>query len=240
MNPQEHRRLRELLGAYALGHLAPEEAQRVRAHLDGCAECRAELAGIEPLVPLLDAVDPEQFETPPHPPADLGDRIRAAVAAEAHEPAAPAGTPAGTDVDAPSRWRAVARQPLLVAAAVVLVALVGGLVGRASAPEPPTVPREPIALEDVTASPVSVESADLVPHTWGVELRMVAAGFDEGETYRAAFREGETGRLAPAGAFIGTGAETLVCNLQAAVLRDDVTQVVVTDDQGAVVLVADL
>ncbi|HEX6130274.1 MAG TPA: zf-HC2 domain-containing protein, partial [Actinomycetota bacterium] len=41
------RPFREQLGAMALGHLSDEEATAVRAHLDGCAECRTELRTLE-------------------------------------------------------------------------------------------------------------------------------------------------------------------------------------------------
>ena len=41
-----HRELREQLGSYALGHLPDGEALALRAHLDGCAACRADLADL--------------------------------------------------------------------------------------------------------------------------------------------------------------------------------------------------
>ena len=37
------REWRESLGAYALGQLADEEVPALEAHLEGCADCRAEL-----------------------------------------------------------------------------------------------------------------------------------------------------------------------------------------------------
>ena len=42
MNEAEHRELREMLGALVLGGLSADEAARVRAHLETCADCRAE------------------------------------------------------------------------------------------------------------------------------------------------------------------------------------------------------
>ncbi len=87
---------------------------------------------------------------------------------------------------------------------------------------------------------MSVASADLVAHTWGVELRMVADGFDRGSTYRAAFRDADSGELSPAGEFIGTGDASMTCNLQSSVLRDDVSEVVVTDASGSPILQAAL
>ncbi|MGX5657907.1 zf-HC2 domain-containing protein, partial [Geodermatophilus nigrescens] len=68
----EHRELREQLGAYALGHLTGAERDRVRAHLDGCADCRAELADIAPLAARLAAVDPRALDETPAPPPERG------------------------------------------------------------------------------------------------------------------------------------------------------------------------
>ena len=129
----------------------------------------------------------------------------------------------------------------VAAAALVVLALGGGLlVGRATAPEVAAVPLEAISLQPASGVEVSVSSADLVAHSWGVELRIVAAGFDQGSTFRAAFRDASTGELTPAGEFIGTGAATMTCNLQSSVLRDDVSEVVVTDGSGSMVLQAPL
>lgn len=235
-----HEQLRELLGSYVLGHLAATEAGAVRAHLDGCAGCRAEVADLQPLVAHLDAVDPTHLDERPSPSSDLGARIRDGVAAERVE----RDRREQLDDLAAARHRTRRRTTLLTAAAaVVVVALGSGLaLGRATAPEPPTAPLEAISLEvggPGRAGPqedgIELESAGLVAHTWGTELRFVGAGFEQGAVYRAAFRDDE-GRLTPAGEFLGTGAAEMTCHLQSALLRDDVTAVVVTDAEGETVL----
>lgn len=235
---QAHQQVREMLGSYLLGHLDDSEADAVRAHLDGCPTCRQDLAEITPLRPLLDALDPEGFAGPPVPPAGLGELILDTVAAERQDRDAARRRAEAADELAARRARR--RTGWVVAAGVALVlgvgGVLGGVVGRATAPEPAAVPLEPITLEPVAAdSPVTVSDANLIDHTWGVELRMEAVGFGAGEVFRASFRT-EEGAVVPAGEFVGTGADRVVCNLQSSVLRDDVVAVVIRAADGGRVL----
>jgi anti-sigma factor RsiW len=80
-----HAATRDLLGAFALGAVDPEEAASVRAHLATCAECQAEMAELWVAVDSL----PVMIE-PMEPPPALRDRIAAAVMAEAASPVPPA------------------------------------------------------------------------------------------------------------------------------------------------------
>lgn len=227
-----HDELRMMLGGYALGHLTPTEEDRVRAHLDGCADCRAELAEIEPVADRLGLVDAAAYADRPQPAPDLGDRISRAVVDEA-------SARSRDDLSAArERRRRTVRWGAAAAAAVLVAALAGGAVGRATAPTAAPVPTEPIAVE-VEDEAVTVESAALVAHTWGVELRLVGEGFADGETFRAAFRT-TGGDLVPAGEFRGVGDAPMNCFLQSSVLREDVTEVVVTDSDGGLVLASPL
>lgn len=63
---QDHDQLRLDLGAYVLGALSPEEARALEAHLVTCAACRTELASIESLPALLDAVPGARAEEIAH------------------------------------------------------------------------------------------------------------------------------------------------------------------------------
>ena len=247
--PQGHRRLRELLGAYALGALPAQEASGLRAHLDGCAACRAELAEIAPLAEALRDVDPDALSELPAPPADLGQRIRRRVAEE------------GALVRARTRHDQLGEQArqrtrrLVTAAAAVAVltgvAGAGALVGRATAPvvvaaQPPAPSASPspaaIPLEQVpvvSTAGLQVSTASVIAHTWGLEARFDGTGFAAGRVYRAAFRSAD-GALLPAGEFLGTGARTLKCNMQSALLRSDATGFVVMDQDGQTVLSAEL
>ena len=70
----EHREYADALGAYALGALPEDEAERVRRHLEGCPKCRAELDGLRVAVDALPA-SVEQVEPPPELKAAAdGDR----------------------------------------------------------------------------------------------------------------------------------------------------------------------
>ena len=236
-DPEEHRRLREQLGSYVLGHLRAPAADAVRAHLDGCADCRAQVEDLQPVVRGLDVVDLHHVEAPESPPAALGELIRSRVAEERTR--RDAEDARGRRRFARSRTSRHLGQ-LTAAAAVLAVALgAGAVVGRATAPKPPAVPLESIALRPVGNSGVTVQDANLVPHTWGVEVRFAGSGFHDGEVYRAEVRETD-GTLIPAGEFLGTGGSTLTCNLQSALLRDKAVRFVVEDQAGTPVLAASL
>jgi len=253
-----HQHWRHQLGAFALGHLDDVETAAVRAHLDGCASCRAELAEIAPLAALLDTVDVERFAAPPAPTPDLGGRIRDAVASERSlaadrrvEDERAAGAADADLARAAARRRRTTRIGLLASAAALVVLALGGgwLLGRSDAPEETAAPRpyEAIELRDVGSSDLRVDRAGVVPHTWGVELEFQGAGFIAGQTYRASFRttgtdddDGLDDRMVSAGEFRGVGGAELVCHLQSSVMRDDVDRVVVTDARGRRVLVAEL
>lgn len=237
-----HRQLRELLGAYALGGLPDDAGNALRAHLDGCATCRAELAEIAPLAQDLRLIHPDALAFQPSPPAELGERIRAGVAAERAMVQARARR---------EQSRRNVRRVMGSAAAVAVVATALGLgtaLGRSTAPaieaqprpsaSSPALPVEQVAVRNVDTA-ISTQQVQIVAHTWGVEAKFTGTGFRDGQVYRAAFRTAD-GRLLPAGEFLGTGSKELTCNLQSALLRPDTIGFVVMDEAGAPVLTADL
>lgn len=241
----EHRRLRELLGAFALGSLPADASAGLRAHLDGCAACRGELSEIAPLADDLRGVDLTALSDLPTPPADLGDRIRLRIAEERALVEARARREQ-RQLEVRRRTRG-----LVAVAAVVALCLgtlgAGTVLGRSTAPEPralpapspsgPPLPIEQVALQAVPG--LEADRAAVIAHTWGVEARFEGAGFTAGRVYRAAFRAAD-GRLVPAGEFLGTGAQALKCNMQSSLLRTDTTGFVVVDDTGTEVLSASL
>ncbi|WP_308282707.1 anti-sigma factor [Pseudonocardia nigra] len=223
MTVESHRVLREQLGAYALGQLSGQRWRAMHEHLPVCATCRAELEEIAPVAGLLgasrhrlrlDELDDDTGATEPPPlPPELLAEVRAA-----HEPAGSGGVL--------RRW-----WPAIAAAAVVVAAVAGytaGTTGRG-----PTVPLEPVAVRALNPA-VDAEAA-LVPHTWGVEVKLTATGFTRGATYAVTVTD-DAGRTVSAGQFIGTGEDEMRCNLNSSVLRADAASVQVIGPDGQVVL----
>lgn len=213
MNAGDHRELREGLGLLATGRADAAESARLRAHLDGCADCRQEYRELRETVGRLALVSPDDLPTLPAPPRELGDRIVGAALA--------------------ARTSARRRTWLQVAAAAIIL-LAGGVSGWLLRPA-----AAPVAASLETVAVVAQDqgiraSAELVPHTWGVEIQLTATGFRSGERYTVEVVSAD-GRHPDAGAFIGVGDRSMRCNLNSAVLRADATGFRVLDDSGAVV-----
>ena len=222
-----HRELREMLGAFVLGHLDAEEQATVRHHLVGCAECRSEL---EDLAPAAQA---------------LGERGRNALPETAVEapPELEARVLSGVTRARSVRDRGERSRRLLVAAAAVPVALaisgIGAAVGYQVADDEVTATAP---IEEVTVSSTGANvaaSAGVVAHTWGVEIKLQAEGLKKGASYIAVVTTTD-GRQRPAGAFVGTGKAEMNCNLNTDVLREDAARFAVLDQGGRTVLMANL
>jgi anti-sigma-K factor RskA len=142
---QAHEDVRELLGAYALEAVAPEERATLDAHLPTCAACRAELAELRLAVVALPLLVDER-----EPPATLRGRIESSIArdlaggADRGDPAVPPAAPDRIRA-LPSAPRASARRAGLgwAAAAALLVVAAGLLLWnlrlRQEIGPPPTV-----------------------------------------------------------------------------------------------------
>ena len=71
----------DLLAAYALGALEPDEAAAMRRHIETCAICSEQLPSMRSLPGLLDTVDMADVP-PPEPPAWLEERLLDQIARE--------------------------------------------------------------------------------------------------------------------------------------------------------------
>lgn len=176
------REWRELVGALALGQLQGDERAGLEAHLDGCAECRAELGALQPVAQMLPYADPERFESAPQPPVELGQRIAATIEGE-------------KELLHKRRQRrrlggfALGGAAAALATAVLLLFVLGG---EEASPE-----RQ---VEFVSRSGEVTIDATLEPHAYGTEIRMYVHGVESGTLCRVALR-GPKGVTYPAGTF---------------------------------------
>jgi hypothetical protein len=139
----EHQHLRVDLAGYVLGGLTLDEQHAIEAHLAGCADCRSELAELEPVPVLLDLGDPRlaALAAPTAPPAYQPDTRVPTPAARGADPV-DTGAPVRPGPARPRR-RVIG---LAVAALAVAAALVAGvMIGR---PNPPSF-STPIALQPI-------------------------------------------------------------------------------------------
>ena len=112
--------VRSLLGGYVLHALEPEEQETVRRHVETCADCAREHAGLAPVPTLLDAaVDPDA--TPEEPPAGLEDAVLDRFARE-RAPRAPAAASGGGRPPRRARVRGWLARPLPAAGLAALAA----------------------------------------------------------------------------------------------------------------------
>jgi hypothetical protein len=178
----ECREWRELLGAYALGHLEGDERAGLEAHLEGCAGCREELAALAPVAKMLPHADPARFELTPEPPPELGRRIASAIEGEKQRS------------QQRRRRRTFGGFALggAAAAAVALVLLLFVFGGGGSDAG------QPVEFTDLPEG-ISI-SATLEPHAYGTEIHMYVHGVPSGTLCRVWLR-GPRGASYPAGTF---------------------------------------
>lgn len=172
------------LGAYALGHLDEEERAGLEAHLEGCPECRAELASLGGVAALLPHGDPVHFDHAPEPSPELGRRVFASIEADNRRE---------RRRTLRRRWSFGLGAAGLAAAAAVALALVilPGSSGSAA-------PEQRVAFADL---PPGVEiGAMLEPHSFGTEIHVYVSGVRSG-TLCKVFLRGEDGVRYSAGSF---------------------------------------
>lgn len=157
--PTEHEQLRELLGAFVLGGLEPEEHRAFSRHLRTCTECQREAGQVSGLPALLELARPDGqpaavFEADGDlpPPASLTERIQR-----------------------DRRRRRFASIGLV--AAVVVLSLVVGFVTRPllvdDSPPAITAQGTTVAAVGVGSSPVQ-GAVTVVSKQWGTQLELQA------------------------------------------------------------------
>jgi anti-sigma-K factor RskA len=181
MKTEQCREWRESLGAYALGHLSSEERTSLEAHLEGCADCRAEAEALAAVSRLLPSADPERFGPAPVPPPELGKRIAATIGAERRAGRKRRRLRLGL------AWGGAAA----AAAAAVLAIFV--LTGNES-----SSPEQHVTFRDLPAG-VKIAAA-LEPQAFGTEIHMYVKGIRSG-TLCQVYMRGPSGADISAGTF---------------------------------------
>ncbi|MDQ1510230.1 MAG: hypothetical protein QOG50_2074 [Actinomycetota bacterium] len=214
------RDLRGALGAAALGGIDPADDIALRAHLDGCAACRAELRELTLVAQALAAVPLSAVDAAPAEPSGaLGSRVLERLARE-------------RDAMRSRRVRRafVGAGALASVAAVVIAALL--VVGSGSGSAGTRVVLPGVGGESATAT------ATLRPAPAGTEVEMRVTGLHRGDYYWLWVTD-DNGKRLPAGTFQGSD-HPLDMRLTAALRLSEARRIWVTDATDKVVLDARL
>jgi len=181
MKTEGCREWRALLGAHALGDLAPQEHAGLEAHLEGCAACRAEATALGDVVRLLPLADPARFSQPaPQPPPELAGRVAATIGGERRVKRRRRGRRLGL---------ALGGAAAAVAVALALFVFPSGDDGN------------PVEHVRFAGLPAGLDIyATLQPHAYGTEIHMYVKGVRSGTLCRV-YLEGPRGKRVPAGTF---------------------------------------
>jgi anti-sigma factor RsiW len=207
------RELRASLGAAAIGKIDPGEEIALRAHLDGCAECRAELHDLAAVARALDRADISVVQSQPEPADDLGLRVRERVAEERRD---------GRRRSRRRRATVGATALAAVAAAVLAFVLVFSSSGHAGT--------RVIFPESKGVS----ARATLHPRPAGIEVAFHVSGLDDAEYYWV-WVTGDDGDRISAGTFQGE-ANPVDLTMSVAIPMKDARRIWVTDAHDNVVL----
>ncbi len=239
----QHARREALLAAALTGDLHSDEQHDFDLACAADPTLAEELQELRDLTRRLGRAD-LAWEEAPLPPG-LAERVSLATGADPVDPA----------VDtAPSRSRRTgSRRPTsgtrprrlqfsLAAAGLLVAGALGGQALAGALQAPPDGPPGTLgAMEDVTFSEqpagTTVDAA-LVAHTWGTETVLELDGLAVGEEFEVVL-VGEDGEEYLSGTFLGAD-RTVTCRMNAAVLREDVSQLQIRDGGGAVVAVSDV
>ncbi|HEX9888372.1 MAG TPA: sigma-70 family RNA polymerase sigma factor [Nitriliruptorales bacterium] len=216
----DHPKQREALGPYVIGALAPAERRDVEAHLESCGSCRDELARLSVLPALLARLAPDEVlaDLPTQVP-DIVPGLLAAVARER-----------GRAARRLALWRAGA-----VAAAVAAV-LIGwspwsGGAGR----DVVRAVAHPVAA-DAGATEGTV---DAFAWEWGTTVALEVDHLPERDAY-VLWVVSDDGRRQQAGTWGPTAARAATLRGAAAIARDQIARIEVTDNAGQVLFAFDL
>ncbi|WP_120519540.1 anti-sigma factor family protein [Arthrobacter celericrescens] len=210
-----------LLGAYLLGGLEPAEALAFEEHLAGCAACRRELAELESLPALLDAVP-------------VPDAVTLAASAGRRPAVEPPAAEAPVLLELAARRRKSRRWRAVLVAGVAAACLAGGLLAGPAVGGLLNPPPKPDASYSLQAENGMQLTVGLVKKTWGTELELEGRSMPlEGTLYlwvkdRAGGEELACGWTAtPSGRIKVTGATPVqLAGISGVELRDEARKTV--------------
>jgi hypothetical protein len=212
MTPDACREWRGALASAALDRLDGAEEVALQAHLDGCGECRAELADLRGVATVLPAVELSELESEPVEPAHgLADRVSEGVARERA-----------------SRRRLRVRTALIAAAATIAIVVGGVAVLLARAPDDPERRRV-----EFSAMAGGRATATLTAVPEGTEVTFRATGLENGEWYWL-WTTGDDDDRVSAGTFQGSD-RSAELHLVSALPLEETMRVWVTDGDDDVV-----
>jgi hypothetical protein len=152
----------------AIGRLPDSERLSLESHLDGCEDCRSELAVLSALEPGLAAADPERVDQVLKVPESLRSAVLGSL---------------GTEV---ARQRRSTRLRFAAAAAVVLLAIGGAAIGTFSVLG--TQHSSPSHTFALTGPEGARATALLTAESWGTSVELKASDEHPGEILTVSMR----------------------------------------------------
>lgn len=213
----DHRRIREQLGALAIGVADPRQRAALEAHLAGCAQCREELARLEQVAGALSVLAGEPASVPFEAPRSVAERLFTELAVQRRRRG--------------RRARVWASAGAAVAAALAVLAVVVLPTRGAPAPQP----REVVFL----LAPAGVSaSAEVRDWRWGSQVYLEITGLPDDQLLGVWLQRPDGTRVS-AGSFTTTGGD-LRMTLGAGTATADATALGISDPTGATILQAPL
>jgi hypothetical protein len=204
----------QLLGAYLLGGLDSRDLETFEAHLHACEECRTELAGLEKIPMLLDALPVPDAVALTAVPSRVPDRL-------------PSPEPVPLLHELARRRRALRRRWAALAGAAAAACLAVGLAAGPLLVRPP----QPDATYSVQSGGGLQFSVDLARKTWGTELAVSGSSLPAEGTLSLWVRDRDGGEdracawtATPSGRVKVTGATPLQLGSIASVELRDATE----------------
>jgi hypothetical protein len=227
---------REMLGAYALGHLTDDDLQQMEIRLAVSPRLRADLEEIRPVAAALPrASRQESAALLAPPPPELEARILTRIAAEPRDgTTTERAVPTAGDELAWARARRQLKRTGIAATAVAAAAAVifAVTIVRDDGPSGEVRPTKAIQLASASSDvPEAGGSGTLIGFGWGTQIHMTVAGLNPGTRYRV-YLESPDGTRIDAGTFQAIANKPVVCEMSGDLLLKD-TQTLVIAEAGA-------